>query len=132
MPRCATTSRFLHIPFFLLLALCGSAKAEPPYRYQNFEMFVDPADLRLVAKENCTPAWPPASLAHKETGTVELKLMRNSDGVVTRTKLVNTSGFRDLDMATLKGFIGCKFKAPQVDEKTGDSWVSLQYIWKIE
>ena len=132
MPRCAVSPHFLHILFVLLLALCAMAKAEPPYRYQNFEMFVDPADLGLVAKETCTPAWPPASLARNETGTVELKLMLNSDGVVTRTKLINTSGFRDLDMATLKGFIGCKFKPAKVDGKTGDTWVSLQYTWKIE
>jgi TonB family protein len=116
----------------LCLTLPSAARAEPPFKFENFEMFVEPENLVVKDFANCRPTWPLSSKVNNESGTVEIKMLVGTDGVVRRTKLVNTSGFRDLDMATLKVYIGCQFKPVMVEGVSTETWISIKYTWSIE
>ncbi len=134
LPTSATNP--MRICFFSLLSLCfalpNAVHAEPPFKFENFEMFVEPANLVVKEFANCRPTWPKSSLVNNESGTVEIKMLVGTDGVVRRTKLANTSGFRDLDMATLKVYIGCQFKPVMVEGVPTATWISIKYTWAIE
>lgn len=116
---------FLGATFWL-----GPAAAQSQIKFERFEAYADPADI--VVKDVCRPEWPASSLKNSEVGTVDLLLLVNIQGIVTRTKLVSTSGFRELDRATMKGFIGCKFKPILKDGTLVEDWISFRYVWKIE
>ncbi|UUZ47922.1 energy transducer TonB [Massilia sp. B-10] len=60
----------------------------------------------------CKPNYPQASIRNSEVGTVKLQLLVNVNGYISRAKVVETSGFHDLDRAAMVGFMGCKFKPP--------------------
>lgn len=80
----------------------------------------------------CKPDYPRASLRNNEVGTVKLQLLVNVSGYVSRAKVVETSGFRDLDRAALVGFMGCKLKPPEKDGKVTEMWIDMRYVWAIE
>lgn len=80
----------------------------------------------------CKPSYPQASIRNSEIGTVKLQLLVNVNGYISRAKVVETSGFRDLDRAAMVGFMGCKFKPPVKDGVATETWIDMQYIWKIE
>lgn len=119
----------LVIPIVMALEL-STAAAQSQVKFEGFEAYASAADI--VVKEVCRPEWPPSSLQNSEMGTVDLLLLVNAEGVVTRAKLVATSGFRELDRATMKGFIGCKFKPVQKDGVAVEAWLPFKYVWKIE
>jgi len=78
------------------------------------------------------PEWPKASLRNEETGTVTLSFLIGSDGRVADSKIVKSSGFRDLDRAAENGIKRCRFKPATVDGKPEQTWQSMQYVWKLE
>ncbi len=80
----------------------------------------------------CKPNYPQASIRNSEVGTVKLQLLVNVNGYISRAKVVETSGFRDLDRAAMVGFMGCKFKPPVKDGVPTETWIDMQYIWKID
>lgn len=86
----------------------------------------------IVERTPCKPAWPMASLRNKETGSVKIAFLVSANGFVSRAKIVDTSGFRDLDRATMVGFLGCKFKPQFKDGSPTDTWHDMTYVWKIE
>ncbi|MES2128225.1 MAG: TonB family protein [Pseudomonadota bacterium] len=79
---------------------------------------------------NCMPIWPLASLRHQEEGTVELMLLVAADGTVKTTRLVKSSGFRDLDKATITGAVRCKYVPAMVDGAAQARWFPLKYQWQ--
>jgi protein TonB len=86
------------------------------------------ADFNTCAK----PEWPKASLRNEETGTVTLSFLIGIDGRVADSKVVKSSGFRDLDKAALAGIAKCKFKPAMVDGKPEQAWNQMQYVWTLE
>ena len=117
-------------PSLIMVLVLGPAAAQSQIKFEGGEEYANPADI--VVKDVCRPEWPLSSLRNSEVGTVDIMLMVSAEGVVTRTKLVSTSGFRDLDKATMRGFIGCKFKPVQKDGVFVEDWIPLRYVWKIE
>ena len=85
-------------------------------------------DFNTCAK----PEWPKASLRNEETGTVTLSFLISTDGKVTDSKVVKSSGFRDLDKAAQAGIGKCKFKPPMVDGKPEQAWHTMQYVWQLD
>jgi D-alanyl-D-alanine endopeptidase (penicillin-binding protein 7) len=85
-------------------------------------------DLRSCAK----PAWPQASLAAKETGTVTLKFLVEADGKVADSRIVKSSGHPALDEASREGIGKCQFVPARAKGKPVKSWVALQYVWTLE
>ncbi len=86
------------------------------------------ADFNTCAK----PEWPKASLRNEETGTVTLQFLIGTDGRVADSKVLKSSGFRDLDKAALVGISKCRFKPGMVDGKPEQAWMSMQYVWTLE
>ena len=78
------------------------------------------------------PEWPKSSLRNEETGTVTLSFLIAADGRVADSKIVKTSGFRDLDKAAVVGISKCKFKPGLTDGKPTEAWMQMQYVWKLE
>ncbi|MFZ3286245.1 MAG: energy transducer TonB, partial [Telluria sp.] len=86
------------------------------------------ADFSTCAK----PEWPKASLRNEETGTVTLSFLIGVDGRVADSKIMKSSGFRDLDKAALNGIGKCRFKPGMTDGKPEQAWMQMQYIWTLE
>jgi protein TonB len=86
------------------------------------------ADFNTCAK----PEWPKASLRNEETGTVTLSFLIGVDGRVADSKVMKSSGFRDLDKAALAGIGKCRFKPGMVDGKAEQAWMKMEYVWTLE
>ena len=86
------------------------------------------ADFNSCAK----PEWPKASLRNEETGTVTLSFLIGVDGRVADSKIVKSSGFRDLDKAAVSGIGKCRFKPGLTDGKPEQAWMQMQYVWTLE
>lgn len=77
------------------------------------------------------PEYPRASLVNEEQGTVILSLQVAVDGKVTDSKIEKSSGFKNLDKATLK-LAQCKFKPLLKDGKPEQAWAKFEYVWKLD
>ena len=77
------------------------------------------------------PEYPRASLVHEEQGTVILALQIGVDGKVIDSKVEQSSGFKNLDKATLK-FAQCKFMPLMKDGKPEQGWAKFQFNWKLD
>jgi protein TonB len=86
------------------------------------------ADFSTCAK----PEWPKSSLRNEETGTVTLQFLIGVDGRVMDSKVLKSSGFRDLDKAAQTGISKCRFKPGSVDGKPEQAWMQMQYVWTLE
>ncbi len=108
-----------------LLAACAFAL--------SFHAMADNLDLpQLDPKTPCAkPDYPRASLANEEQGTTVVSVLVGPDGTVTDSKIERSSGFHNLDKATLK-LAQCKFKPVLTNGKAVPTWISLEYEWKLE
>ena len=87
----------------------------------------------IVDPSACTkPEYPRASLRAEETGVVTLAFLIGTDGRVVDSKVEKSSGFKSLDNAARAGLSLCKFKPGSVDGKPEQSWVKMQYVWKLD
>ncbi|HAT34058.1 MAG TPA: ABC transporter substrate-binding protein [Janthinobacterium sp.] len=86
------------------------------------------ADMSTCAK----PEYPKSSARNEETGTVTLSFLIGLDGHVADSKILKSSGFRELDKAAVKGIGKCKFKPGMNDGKPEQAWMSMQYVWTLE
>ena len=75
------------------------------------------ADFNTCAK----PEWPKASLRNEETGTVTLSFLIGVDGRVADSKIVKSSGFRDLDKAAVAGIRQVPLQAGHGRRQAGTS-----------
>ncbi|MFL6635302.1 MAG: energy transducer TonB [Massilia sp.] len=60
-------------------------------------------------------------------GTVRLAVLVDADGSVKKARVVESSGHRALDRASLRASYTCKFGAGAKDEAPG--WSTVQYKW---
>lgn len=77
------------------------------------------------------PEYPRASLVNEEQGTVVLAVEVSTDGKVADSKIEKSSGFKNLDKATLK-LAQCKFKPLVKDGKPEQAWAKFEYVWKLD
>lgn len=86
----------------------------------------------LDPKASCDkPDYPRASLVNEEQGTVILSLQIAVDGKVADSKIEKSSGFKNLDKATMK-LAQCKFKPLIKDGKPEQAWAKFEYVWKLD
>ena len=78
------------------------------------------------------PAYPKISQRNEETGTVTLSFLVGVDGKVIDSKVLKSSGFRDLDKAAQNGIGKCVMKPGSVDGKPEQSWMQMQYVWTLD
>ena len=77
------------------------------------------------------PEYPRASLVNEEQGTVILALQIGADGKVMDSKVEKSSGFKNLDKATMK-LANCHFKPVEKDGKPAQAWAKFEYVWKLD
>ncbi|MES2741915.1 MAG: TonB family protein [Pseudomonadota bacterium] len=78
------------------------------------------------------PEYPKNSLRNEETGTSQLSFLIGVDGRVVESKVVKSSGSRDLDKAAVAAISKCVFKPGSVDGKPEQSWQPMAYVWTLE
>jgi protein TonB len=92
-----------------------------------------PAHTSARVTGNCEkPEYPRTSLRNEETGTVNVKLIIGADGNVVDASIEKSSGFKELDRATLKAWSLCHFTPAMADGQPVQSTTRMQYVWKME
>jgi protein TonB len=92
-----------------------------------------PAHTSARVAGNCEkPEYPRSSLRNEEQGTVDIKLIIGTDGRVVDAVIEKSSGFKDLDRATLKAWSLCHFTPAMADGQPVQSATRMQYVWKLE
>jgi len=92
-----------------------------------------PAHTSARVAGNCEkPEYPRNSLRNEEQGTVDVKLIIGTDGRVVDAVIEKSSGFKELDRATLKAWSLCHFTPAMADGQPVQSATRLQYVWKLE
>lgn len=92
-----------------------------------------PAHTSAKIAGNCEkPEYPRTSLRNEEEGVVTVKLTVGADGNVLDSAVEKSSGFKDLDRATLKAWSLCHFTPAMADGKAVQSSTKMQYVWKLE
>ncbi|SHG77305.1 energy transducer TonB [Massilia sp. CF038] len=91
-----------------------------------------PAALMLQTRTCAKPVWPTASLRAEETGTVTMRFLVNTEGKVTKSEILNSSGFPLLDNAALDGLSLCRFAYTDKSPIAAATWVKMQYVWTLE
>lgn len=85
----------------------------------------------LMAEPPCKPTYPKA-LQNGETGFVRTKLWINPQGKPINIGIVKSSGVRELDKEILRALYLCKFQPGTKDGRPTDSWIALEYEWKVD
>ncbi|KQZ30289.1 energy transducer TonB [Duganella sp. Root1480D1] len=75
------------------------------------------------------PDYPVTWIDDGLQGTVRLALLVGADGSVKDKKVVATSGYRELDKASLRAGGTCKFGAAAKDSGRAPGWTTVQYTW---
>ncbi|AMO96157.1 tonB family C-terminal domain protein [Collimonas fungivorans] len=92
-----------------------------------------PAHTSAKVAGNCEkPEYPRTSLRNEEQGTVNVKLIIGTDGNVVDAAIEKSSGYKDLDRATLKAWSLCHFTPAMADGQPVQSATRMQYVWKLE
>jgi len=77
------------------------------------------------------PAYPAQAMANSEQGTTRVSIHILADGSVANATVVKSSGYADLDNATLAAIKGCQFHPSTKDGTPTDSTAELDYVWSI-
>lgn len=86
----------------------------------------------VIDARNCgKPEYPPSSYLNGEQGAVTLEFLIGVDGRVLESKVVTSSGYKELDRAAQVGLGLCKFRPGTVDGKPIQSRTTMKYIWKL-
>lgn len=92
-----------------------------------------PAHTSARVAGNCEkPEYPRTSLRNEEEGSVNVTLTIGANGSVVDAAIEKSSGFKDLDRATLKAWSLCRFTPAMADGQPVQSTTRMQYVWKIE
>jgi TonB family protein len=104
----------------LLACLCAAGTAAP----------APAAVARLAAGQSCVPAWPDTSIGKGESGTTRLLLRVDPEGIVTSAKITASSGFADLDRATVVTATRCRFAPGARSGGPGHAPVVFSHVWE--
>jgi TonB family protein len=74
-----------------------------------------PTPASKAVGDACVPVWPAQSVRNYDSGTVFLRLLVNPDGLVKETTMMLSSGYPDLDKATIEAVSTCRF-APALEK----------------
>lgn len=87
-----------------------------------------------AGRVNCKshPRYPTESIRALETGLVRLSFLVDTDGSVLESKVVTSSGFKQLDIAALDGLSRCEFVPFMRDGNPERRWFTVEYLWKID
>jgi TonB family protein len=84
---------------------------------------------RLKTGTCSTPSYTADLKDEDMQGTVRLAVLVDADGSVKQAKVLESSGHRALDRASLRASYSCKFGAAAKDSDGAPSWSTVQYKW---
>ena len=93
---------------------------------------VAPPVPSIVNLNDCKPDYPRASLLAEETGITRVQFEIGADGQLVGATVVKSSGFKNLDKATVNGLSRCKFKPAYKDGKPVQSSFTAEYARKLD
>lgn len=113
----------------LVLAVCIAGAG-----YATAQSSRQQADTRATADFNACekPRWPKSSLRAGHTGTVTLRFLISQTGRVMESRIVGSSGDRDLDRAAQVGIGKCAFKPATRSGQAVEAWMQMQYVWMLK
>ena len=85
----------------------------------------------IVNLNFCRPAYPRESMRRGEGGAVKLEFTIGVNGRLVGSRIVKSSGFRDLDMAALTALIHCTFKPAYRNEAPVQASFTMEYQWVL-
>ncbi|WP_020651014.1 energy transducer TonB [Solimonas variicoloris] len=88
--------------------------------------------LKIDSRRCRLPEYPAVSQRLGEAGSVVLQLLVGTNGRVTDSKIVTTSGYPRLDEAARKALSLCKFDPAVVEGVPTAAWGTLKYTFKPE
>ncbi|MFI4940915.1 MAG: energy transducer TonB [Burkholderiales bacterium] len=80
----------------------------------------------------CKPEYPRASQLAQEEGTVRVQFVVGPDAQLLSATVLKSSGYKNLDKATVNGLSRCKFKAAYMNGKAVQSTFITDYVWKLD
>ncbi len=78
------------------------------------------------------PIWPRVSLRNEETGTVTMDFLISAEGIVKDSKIIRSTGFKELDNSALSAIAKCRFKPATEAGQPVEAWAKIQYVWALE
>jgi TonB family protein len=82
--------------------------------------------------DRCKPkAYPEAALRRGEQGLVVLAVLVDADGRPMDSKILSSSGSRELDRATMLAYAKCAYKAGTLDGEPARMWTYADHAWEI-
>ena len=92
------------------------------------------ATVRAAAlADGCVkPAYPAQAARNGDSGTVTLALLVGVDGRVSGSRIVRSSGFKELDKAAVTALSLCAFKPAMQGDVAQTGWASIAYEFKLD
>ncbi|MBI3675522.1 MAG: energy transducer TonB [Proteobacteria bacterium] len=90
------------------------------------------SDPRLDASwNNVQPAYPDSAQASGEEGSVDIALYVNPRGKPKKLRIVQSSGFEDLDDAAVDAVLNWKFVPATYDGDTVSQWTTVRIVFRL-
>ena len=87
----------------------------------------------LANASNCvTPDYPARAARIGETGTVTLALLVGANGAVINSRLLTSSGSRELDRAAQSALSSCAFQPAVEGGIAQEGWARISYVWTLD
>lgn len=81
-------------------------------------------------KDCVKPNFPARWVNDGDSGNVVIAFLVGADGKVLDSRLVESSGFLNLDRASIRAGAGCKFKP--ANDQSAASWAKVKYTWVVD
>ena len=121
---------------FLVCAVCvadvAQAQVVTPDKPFVPRLARDISTAQFIDLARCKPDYPRASRIAEEQGSVTVSFEVAADGEAKKPTIVRSSGFRNLDRATVNGLSECLFRPAFADGKPYDSILTTLYQWRLQ
>lgn len=91
--------------------------------------YVEPAIVNL---NFCRPAYPRDALLRSEQGVVKLEFTVGVKGRLVGSRILKSSGFRELDTAALTALMHCSFQPAYRNGVPVQASFTIDYTWKFD
>jgi protein TonB len=71
-------------------------------------------------------------LRNEETGMTMIRFVVAPTGRLVDATVARSSGFRDLDRATMTSLSRCRFRPASIDNKPVQQPTFIQYVWSLQ
>jgi protein TonB len=108
----------------LLVVAVAATLSLPVFAANAAEVTTSPKTVHCSA-----PSYPRDWVTGEVQGTVRLAVLVGADGSVKDTKVLESSGLRELDKASQRASSTCKFGTASKDGDSMAGWTTVQYKW---